>query len=80
MREDGIRDFYLAIAHSSDEPEALPMAEPLDLPDWDWPDAPEPADPRVNDRLEKHLAWGWLAISGIITTGSLAYLLSLVQW
>lgn len=73
----GTRDFYRAVADGMDRTDQEPEALPLDTPDWDWPDAP---DPRVNDRLDRHLAWGWLALCALITLGSLAYLASTVQW
>lgn len=71
-----VRDHYLSIANGAGEPEpeGHDWSEnyPLDLPDWDWPDAPRPD---VNDR---NFAWGWLAVSTLISIGSLIYLASQV--
>lgn len=82
MADYGTRDFYRYLATQPDEPgegwsEDFPL--PHDAPDWDWPDAPEPADPRVND-FDRHFAWGWLLASTAITLSSLAYLAAQVQW
>lgn len=72
------RDHYMAIADRANDPEGwtedFPVELPRDLPDYDWPDAP---DPRVND-IDPHFAWGWLAISAAIVVGSLIYLASRV--
>jgi len=79
MPDYGTRDFYLHLAQQDAEPEPLP----LDAPDWDWPDAPHPndaPDPRVNDQHARHFAWGWRALTTIITLGSLAYLYTQVSW
>lgn len=79
MPDYGTRDFYRHLAHQGDEPEALPMADPLDLPDWDWPDAPEPADPRVNDRALMTVVV-WMVACATVIVASLAYLACTVKW
>lgn len=68
------RDHYMAIADRANDPEGwtedYPVNLPADLPDYDWPDTP---DPRVND-IDRHFAWGWLAMCTAISLGSLIYL------
>lgn len=84
MSEIGTRDFYLHLAkqHAANDPDLpfMPEGLPVDLPDdhgdYGWPDAPEP-DYGVND-IDRHFAWGWLALSAVTTFGSLLYLVSQV--
>ncbi|HQS70024.1 MAG: hypothetical protein B7Y36_08385 [Novosphingobium sp. 28-62-57] len=74
------RAHYLSLAKSSENAEPAPPQSgpdwsedfPLDVPDYDWPDAP---DPRVND-LDRHFAWGWMALCAVITLASLTYLIA----
>lgn len=73
------RDHYLAIADRAHDPEGwtedFPVEAPLDLPDYDWPDAP---DPRVND-LGGMTVVAWCFACGVVIVCSLIYLLSQVQ-
>ena len=71
---DSTRDHYLHIARIADhEPEKYPV----DMPDWDWPDAPHP---EVNDIITTHMARGWLGTCLVIIAGSVAYLAAQVNW
>lgn len=77
LLNDPWRAHYLSLANrASEEPEppAPDWSEnyPLDLPDYDWPDAP---DPRVNDDLAAARATVPILITlAAIIVGSLAYL------
>lgn len=65
------RAHYLSLARVADEPEELTGDYPLDLPDWDWPDAP---DPRVNDSAIRGIVVGWMIMCTVIIFGCLIYL------
>lgn len=73
------RDHYLAIADRANDPEGwtedYPVELPRDLPDYDWPDAP---DPRVNDDIGSLTVIAWCAACGAIIVASLLYLTSQV--
>lgn len=81
-----IRDHYLSIANSGGEPEpdeGWTENYPHDLPDWDWPDAPDPriADlerASLQDQLGGPGALIWIIICTWITIGSMIYLASQV--
>lgn len=72
------RAHYLSLARVADEPEELTGDYPLDLPDWDWPDAPEP-DYQINDGVPRGMLYGSLYTCAAIIVGCIVYLASLVQ-
>lgn len=72
------RQHYMAIADRANDPEGwtedYPVELPLDLPDYDWPDAP---DPRVNDGSGPILT-AYVAACIAIIVALVLYLLSQV--
>lgn len=78
--------FYRAIARAADRADRLGHGEhPIDLPDYDWPDAPEPdyAALKRESLADQHKAAGgsaWILACIAITASSLIYLATQVHW